>query len=382
MQELQVGLGDRSYPIIIENGCLKGIGEDLRTKGIAKRYGVVADDLVADLYGNVLMKSLKSAGLDAELLTFPHGEANKTLQTIGDLAGRLARSGFDRKDALIGLGGGVTGDITGFLASSYMRGISFVQVPTTLLAQVDSSVGGKTGVDIPEGKNLVGAFYQPKAVYIDISVLGSLPREELLGGLGEVIKYGVIRDAAFFDFLLDNRQGILRLEPELVKETVYLCCKIKSEVVSEDEREGGVRRILNYGHTIGHAVEGASDYTLIHGFAVSIGMVAAARLAVLNNLLAKADYNKIVDILKSYNMPIDVPKELDRARIKRFLLTDKKSVGGKVFYVLPTEIGKTVITDNISEQQVDEVLGCLNVYSYGGYTRALLCLRRYDGSAL
>ena len=357
MQELQVGLGDRSYPIIIENGCLKGIGEDLRTKGIAKRYGVVADDLVADLYGKVLMKSLKSAGLDAELLIFPHGEANKTLQTIGDLAGRLARSGFDRKDALIGLGGGVTGDITGFLASSYMRGISFIQIPTTLLAQVDSSVGGKTGVDIPEGKNLIGAFYQPKAVYIDISVLDSLPREELLGGLGEVIKYGVIRDAAFFDFLLNNRQGILSLEPELIKETVFFCCRIKSEVVSEDEREGGVRRILNYGHTIGHAVEGASDYTLIHGFAVSIGMVAAARLAVLNGLLAKADYNKIVDILKSYNMPIDVPKELDRARIKRFLLTDKKSVGGKVFYVLPTEIGKTVITDNISEQQVDEVLG-------------------------
>ncbi len=357
MQELQVGLGERSYPIIIENGCLQRVGKDLRTKEIAKRYGVVADDLVADLYGDVLMKSLNSAGLDAELITFPHGEANKTLQTIGDLAGRLARLGFDRKDALIGLGGGVTGDITGFLASSYMRGVPFIQIPTTLLAQVDSSVGGKTGVDIPEGKNLVGAFYQPKAVYIDISVLGSLPREELLGGLGEVIKYGVIRDNDFFNFLLSNQQGILALEPELIKKTVYLCCRIKAEVVSEDEREGGVRRILNYGHTIGHAVEGASDYTLIHGFAVSIGMVAAAKLAVLNGILAKNDYNKIVKILKLYNMPIDIPKELDRARIKRFLLTDKKTVGGKVFYVLPTGIGRTVITDKISNQQVDEVLG-------------------------
>ena len=357
MQELQVGLGDRSYPIIIDDGCLQRVGEDLRARNIAKRYGVVADDLVADLYGDMVMASLKAAGIDAELLTFPHGEANKTLQTIGELAGRLARLGFDRKDALIGLGGGVTGDITGFLAASYMRGIPFVQLPTTLLAQVDSSVGGKTGVDIPEGKNLVGAFYQPKAVYIDISVLGTLPREELLGGLAEVIKYGVIRDEEFFHFLRDNRQGILNLDPELIKKTVYLCCRIKSEVVSEDEREGGVRRILNYGHTIGHAVEGASDYTLIHGLAVSIGMVAAAKLAVHNDLLGKDDYRKIVDILQLYKMPVVVPKSLDRARIKKYLLTDKKTVAGKVFYVLPTEIGKTVITDKVTEEQVDEVLG-------------------------
>ncbi len=357
MQELQVGLGDRSYPIIIADGCLQTVGEDLRTKKIAKRYGVVADDLVAELYGKVVMENLKAAGINAELLTFPHGEAHKTLQTIGDLAGRLAQLGFDRKDALIGLGGGVTGDITGFLASSYMRGIPFVQIPTTLLAQVDSSVGGKTGVDIPEGKNLVGAFYQPKVVYIDISVLDTLPRQELLGGLGEVIKYGVIRDKHFFHFLRDNSQGILNLEPELIKKTVYTCCRIKAEVVSEDEREGGIRRILNYGHTIGHAVEGASEYTLIHGFAVSIGMVAAARLAVLNGLLAKDECNKIIEILKLYTMPVEVPKTLARPRIKKFLLTDKKTVGGKVFYVLPTEIGKTVITDQVTEKQLNEVLG-------------------------
>jgi 3-dehydroquinate synthase len=357
MQELQVGLGDRSYPIMIEDGCLQRVGEDLQSRRIAKRYGVVADDLVANLYGKVLMENLKAAGIIAELLTFPHGEANKTLQTIGDLAGKLARLGFDRKDALIGFGGGVTGDITGFLAASYMRGVPFVQIPTTLLAQVDSSVGGKTGVDIPEGKNLVGAFYQPKIVYIDISVLGSLPRQELLGGLGEVIKYGVIRDKDFFQFLQDNSQGILNLEPDLIKKTVYTCCKIKSEVVSEDEREGGIRRILNYGHTIGHAVEGASEYKLIHGFAVSIGMVAAARLAVMNGLLAKDDCSKIIDILQLYTMPVEVPKTLNRPRIKKFLLTDKKTVGGKVFYVLPTEIGKTVITDEVTEKQVNEVLG-------------------------
>lgn len=356
MQELLVGLGDRSYQIIIESGCLQRVGEDLRLKNIAKRYGVVADDRVAELYGDTLMSSLKEAGIDAELLTFPHGEAQKTLATVGDLAGRLARLGFDRKDALIGLGGGVTGDITGFLASSYMRGIAFVQIPTTLLAQVDSSVGGKTGVDIPEGKNLVGAFYQPKAVYIDISVLESLEADELLGGLAEVIKYGVIRDENFFKFLSGNRESILKLEPEYINKLVYNCCRIKADVVSEDEREGGVRRILNYGHTIGHAVEAASDYTLIHGLAVSIGMVAAARLGVKNNLLTDEDCRKVIDILQQYNMPTEVPEGLDRSRIKKYLLTDKKTVGGKVFYVLPTEIGKTVITAKVSEKHVDEVL--------------------------
>ena len=357
MQQLQVGLGDRSYPIVIEDGCLPKIGAALRSSNIAKRYGLIADDTVAGLYGEVVKKSLLSAGIDAELLIFTHGEAHKTLGTIGDLAGQLARLGFDRQDALVGLGGGVAGDIAGFLAASYMRGIPFVQLPTTLLAQVDSSVGGKTGVDIPEGKNLVGAFYQPKAVFIDISVLQTLPLQELLGGLAEVIKYGVIRDAAFFGFLNDNRQGILALEPELINKTIHICCSIKAAVVSEDEREGGVRRILNYGHTIGHAVEGASDYTLIHGLAVSIGMVAAARLAVLNGLLAEADCVTIIDILKAYGLPTEVPKTLDRARIKRYLLTDKKTVGGKVFFVLPTNIGQTVITDTVTEQQIDQVLG-------------------------
>ncbi len=357
MPVLQVGLGDRSYPIIIQRGYLGRIGEDLLARKIAKRYGVVADDLVAELYGKKLMGILVNSGIDAELLTFPRGEASKTLSTIGDLAGRLARLGFDRKDGLIGFGGGVTGDLTGFLASSYMRGIPFVQVPTSLLAQVDSSVGGKTGVDIPEGKNLVGAFYQPKAVYIDTSLLETLPPEELLGGLAEVIKHGVIRDGGFFDFLRDNREGILSLGPDLIEKTVYICCKIKSDVVSEDEREGGIRRILNYGHTIGHAVEGASDYTLIHGLAVSIGMVAAAKIAMQNNLLSPEDGDKIIGILKSYNMPIAVPKSLDRGRIKKYLLSDKKTVGGKVFYVLPTKIGNTSITADVTEQQVDLVLG-------------------------
>ncbi len=356
MPVLQIDLGDRSYPIIIRNGSLNKIGKDLQEKKIGNRYAVIADDYVAGLYGDVFMAMLASAGISAELLSFPRGEARKTLATIGDLAGRLSRLGFDRKDALIGFGGGVTGDLTGFLASAYMRGIPFVQVPTTLLAQVDSSVGGKTGVDIPEGKNLLGTFYQPRAVYIDIALLKTLPRDELLGGLAEVIKYGVIRDAGFFQFLCDNRQGILRLDEELIVKTVYTCCQIKAEVVSQDEREGGMRRILNFGHTLGHAVEGASDYTLIHGLAVAIGMAAAARLAVLAGLLEPGAAKKISDTLIAYGLPVEIPKNLDRKRMKKYLLADKKTVGGKVHYVLPTEIGKTCIVTDLDEQLIEQVL--------------------------
>ena len=209
MKTLKVGLAERSYPIMIKEGLLKDVGLDLKNQAIAKRYIIISDSYVADLYGQSLLDSLTGVGLAVDLVTFPRGEANKNLATIASLASQLAKLGVDRKDALVALGGGVTGDITGFLASSYMRGIPFVQVPTTLLAQVDSSVGGKTGVDIPEGKNLVGAFYQPKAVYIDSLVLNSLPQEELLNGLAEVIKYGIIYDADFFEFLRVNRKAIL-----------------------------------------------------------------------------------------------------------------------------------------------------------------------------
>lgn len=356
MTELIVGLGERSYPIIIEEGCLSRVGEDLKKKNIGNKYAVVADSAVAALYGNTLMDNLRKAGVTAELVVFEAGEANKNLSTIAELASKLAAARFDRKDAIIALGGGVSGDVAGFLASSYMRGIPFVQIPTTLLAQVDSSVGGKTGVDIPEGKNLVGAFYQPKAVYIDVDVLKSLPMDELLGGLGEVIKYGIIRDRAFFDYLKSNRQAVLDLDVEAINKTIYTCCKIKADVVSEDEREGGMRRILNFGHTLGHAVEGASDYSIIHGLAVSIGMVAATKLAVLNGLIDSSEADEIIEILSDYDLPTTVPANLDRERIKSYLLSDKKTVAGKVFYVLPTTIGNTLITDQVSEAQVDSVL--------------------------
>lgn len=356
MAELHVGLGNRSYPIHIEQGCLELIGSDLARKNIGNRYAIIADMNVTRLYGDRLMNIMTSAGLKARLFPFPAGEQGKTLFTVEALASRLAQAGYDRQDAIIALGGGVTGDIAGFLASSYMRGIPFVQVPTSVLAQVDSSVGGKTGVDLPEGKNMVGAFYQPQAVYIDIDVLQTLPPEELQGGLAEVIKYGVIRDGEFFTFLEEYRRKILRLNSEIIEKMIYRCCEIKADVVAADEREGGLRKILNYGHTIGHAVEGASSYQIIHGLAVAIGMVAASRLSVLRNTLSGAESERIYSVISAYGMPVSVPDYLDRKLIKRYLKADKKAVSGKVFYILPDSIGSTYITDDVTEKMVDAVL--------------------------
>ncbi len=357
MKQVQVGLDDRSYPIIIKEGLFAEIGSELKQRQIGKRYIVIADDKVADLFGQQVVESIKESGLSVELITFTHGEANKNLQTISELTRSLARLRVDRKDVLVALGGGVTGDITGFVAAIYMRGIAFVQIPTTLLAQVDSSVGGKTGVDIPEGKNLVGSFYQPQCVLIDPNVLRELPVAELLNGLAEVIKYGVIYDADFFNFLATNRQGILDLDMPIVEAVIAHCCTIKAEVVAADEREADLRRILNYGHTLGHAVEAASKFTIAHGSAVSIGMVAVNTIAVAKSLLSAERAEKVRDLLEAYGLPVVVPPELDRPQMKSFLLTDKKTVDGKPFFVVPTQIGKVFITDDVDESLIDAALG-------------------------
>jgi len=357
VEEIRVGLGERSYPIRIGTGLLPEIGPDLAARSVASRYVVVSDDHVAGLYGQTVLDSLADAGLQADLLTFARGEGSKNLGTIGRLASRLAGMRVDRTGGLIALGGGVTGDITGFLAAVYMRGIPFVQVPTTLLAQVDSSVGGKTGVDIPEGKNLVGSFHQPRAVYIDLDVLTSLPDVEMLGGLAEVIKYGVIRAPEFFEFLEKNRERILERDPGVLVPLISRCCAIKAEVVEEDEREGGVRRILNFGHTIGHAVEAASDFSLIHGLAVAIGMRAAAELAVLEGLCSRQTADRLSRLLTAYGFATDIPPAMDRQKIRSFLMSDKKAVAGRVFFVLPREIGQVVITDQVRESHLDAVLG-------------------------
>jgi 3-dehydroquinate synthase len=356
MKTVMVGLGERSYPILIKQGLLDEIGAELQKNPFAKRYGIIADDQVAKIFGERLLTSLETAGVQAELITFAHGESSKNLATIAELSSTLARKGFDRKDGLLALGGGVTGDIAGFLAACYMRSIPFAQVPTTLLAQVDSSVGGKTGVDIPEGKNLVGAFYQPRAVYIDSQALSMLPASELLNGLAEVIKYGIIYDRDFFKFLEMSLKDILALNLPVLDDVIARCCKIKAAIVEADEKESDLRRILNFGHTIGHAVEAVSGYRLAHGLAVAMGMVAAAELAVLKGILEQREKERLQNLIEKLGLPIKIPAEYDRIRIRQYLLSDKKTIGGKVFFVLPTKIGKVIITDDVEEELLAKVI--------------------------
>lgn len=363
MKKLVVGLGDRSYSIIIDNNCLARIGEDLAKRKIGNKYCIIADETVAGLYGKTVINSLTQHGMAVELITFPAGEKSKNIDMFGRLTRSLAQKKIDRKDAVIALGGGVTGDLAGFVAASYMRGIPFIQIPTTLLSQVDSSVGGKTGVDIPEGKNLVGAFYQPKIVYIDPDVLVTLDKNEILGGMAEVIKYGVIRDRKFFMFLASERDKMLALDNDTVKEVIYTCCSIKADVVAEDEHESDIRRILNYGHTIGHAVEAVSNFTLIHGKAVAIGMVAAARIAEMKGVLSKDTRALIEKVLRDYGLPTEVPDSFDREAIKSFILTDKKVVSGRVSYILPKNIGNVTITEDVDEADVDYVLSYSDKYN-------------------
>jgi len=355
-RRVSVGLGARAYEIVIRQGLLTWVGKDLAELKVGRRYAVIADDRVAALFGRELLDGLAAAGIRVELITFPQGEAAKNMATVAELAGRLARSGLDRGDALIALGGGVTGDICGFLASIYMRGISFVQVPTSLLAQVDSSVGGKTGVDIPEGKNLLGTFYQPRRVYIDPGVLAALPEAEMLNGLAEVIKYGVIYDAELFRELVEKRAAVLARDLGVLAAIIERCCQIKAAVVAADEREADLRRILNFGHTLGHAVEAASGYTLAHGLAVAIGMAMVGEIAVEQGLWSRDDADALRELIQAYGLPVRVPAGFDRQAIKNYLKTDKKTVAGRPFFVLPTAIGQVTITDQVEDALIDRVL--------------------------
>lgn len=356
MSILQVGLGERSYPITIRPGCLIDVPAELAAHYPASRYCIITDDNVAELYGKDLRESMESAELPCDLLIFPHGEEHKHLATVGSLISGAAQKGLDRKSMIIALGGGVTGDVAGFVAATYMRGIPLVQIPTSLLAQVDSSVGGKTGVDIPEGKNLVGAFYQPQAVYIDPEVLQSLPGKEYINGLAEVIKHGIIRDASYFRMLEEQFDRVMTLEPALLQELIYVSCRIKADVVAEDEKESDARRVLNFGHTIGHAVEAASNFEIAHGFAVAIGMIAASRISVKKGLLKEQSLHHIISVIERYGLPTRVPEDLDRDLIKSYLLTDKKRVGTTTSYILAVDIGEVIISEEVSEEEINAVI--------------------------
>lgn len=330
---------DDSYPIYIEMGCESKIPGYLKKHKLGKKYAIITDSKVKNLYAHKLKRLLKKEDIEAEIFSFPNGEKSKNLQTIEKLAEELIESKFDRNDCIIALGGGVVGDIAGFLASIYMRAIPFIQIPTTLLAMVDSSVGGKTGVDLKSGKNLVGTFTQPKAVFIDSKYLKTLSPKQIKNGLGEVVKYGVIRDKSLFKFIEQNFNKILKLEDDCIKTIIEKSVKIKAKVVEEDEKEANIRMILNYGHTYGHAVEKMSDFKLLHGYAISIGMVLENKIALEKKLLKEDQSQRIKNLLKSIGLPT---MTMNKPTLKD-LQSDKKKQGDSINIVLPTEIGKVVI---------------------------------------
>lgn len=275
-----VSLGDRSYQVLIQPRILPQIGRVLHDVGLSGRVGIVTNTVVNELYGRVVLRSLKQAGFSPFLVVIPDGEQAKSIHWLSKILDALVTQRLERQDVVLALGGGVVGDVAGFAASVYLRGVPFVQVPTTLVAQVDSSVGGKTGVNHPIGKNLIGAFYQPRVVVVDPQALQTLPKREWIAGLAEVIKYGMIADPKFFEYLEQHVEGLREQAEDVIPTVIRRCCEIKAEVVGGDERESGRRRILNYGHTVGHALETWGRYrTWIHGEAVGIGMVQEAAIA-------------------------------------------------------------------------------------------------------
>ena len=342
-QTIHVELGARSYAILIRRNLLEFVGEELLRLGCSGKVGVVTDRNLAGRYLKRVSRALKTAGYAVVPIVLAPGERTKTLRSITTIMDTLVDAKFERTSTLLALGGGVIGDLTGFAAAIYQRGIPFVQVPTSLVAQVDSSVGGKTGVDHPKGKNLIGAFNQPRAVLIDPATLTSLPPREWKAGLGEVIKYGVIADEAFFQYLEQHIEPILKLDHVIVAQIVKRSCEIKAQVVSEDEREADRRRILNFGHTIGHALESLGGYRgLIHGEAVAIGMIYEADLARHLRLCGDDVVNRLRALVKAAGLPTCLPRGTFSA-LWRAMQQDKKVSAGTVYCVVPERIGSVRI---------------------------------------
>jgi len=340
---VSVRLGARSYDILIEGGLLGQIGQRLRGLGLEGKVAVVSNPVVARWFGAIVRRSLRAAGFEPRIIVVPEGEQAKTLRYTGTLLDELAAARFERQSLLIALGGGVIGDLTGFVAAIYQRGIPFIQVPTTLVAQVDSSVGGKTGVNHPLGKNLIGAFHQPRLVLIDPETLKTLPLREWRAGLAEVIKYGMIADESFFAYLEAEMPALLRREFGPVARIITRSCEIKAAVVAEDERESDRRRVLNYGHTIGHALESIGRYRgLIHGEAVGIGMVCEASLGRHLGTCTEDVVKRQRALVEAAGLPTALPVVQFR-ELWAAMQHDKKVARGQVYCVLPTGVGSVAI---------------------------------------
>lgn len=367
MEKIHLNLSkvtDDSYDIFLESGLFGKIPKDLKHSPIGNRYAVITDSNVKGLYGKKLVDGLKDEGLTAYLLDFPASEESKNLKTVEYLVKKLVDEGLDRRSAILALGGGIVGDVAGFVAAIYMRGISYVQIPTSLLAQVDSSIGGKTAVDLREGKNLIGSFYQPERVYMDPTVLSTLPERELKNGLVEIIKYGVIYDSELFEYLEDNVKEINELDMKRLTKIILKSCQIKAEIVQKDEMEVNLRSILNYGHTLGHAIEKCGEYKgRLHGEAVSIGMNFAGNLAVKMVFWRREDLERQNKLLESFGLPLRSefkPRELFDA-----MYHDKKAEGGEIMFVLPERIGEMASIDGKYRIPVaeEELMSALSGFS-------------------
>jgi 3-dehydroquinate synthase len=342
MQSLTVNLGDRSYPIHIGDGILSEVGNLLQELGLWGKIAVITNPTVAQLYLDPVHDALARAGFAVTPILIPDGEEHKELRSLSAIYDRLIEERFERRSCVLALGGGVVGDLAGFAAATYLRGVPFVQAPTTLLAQVDSSVGGKTGVNHRDGKNLVGAFYQPRLVLIDVSVLQSLPQRELVAGLAEVIKYGVIEDPALFKLLEEKIEKLIGLDRALLAQVIATSCAIKAKVVEKDEREDEYRAVLNFGHTVGHALEAATHYhKYLHGEAIGIGMVQAAVISAQQGFCDQRSLERIQKLIRKAGLPMEIPREVSIEKLIQSLELDKKAAGGKVKFVMCAGIGKT-----------------------------------------
>ncbi len=356
MKRLTIDLADRSYDILIGRNLLGRVGGLVSEILSPSRVVVLTHPSIQRLYGDTLAESFQASGHPLHTLEIPEGEASKSLGQAERVFDKLMEWQCDRSTLLVALGGGVIGDLTGFIAATYMRGVPFIQIPTSLLAQVDSSVGGKTAVNHPRGKNMIGAFYQPKQVVIDLDTLQSLPEKEFKAGLAEIIKHGVIEDADLFAYLESHADAIAAQQTDCLEHIIATSCEIKARVVEKDERESRYRMVLNFGHTIGHAVEALTGYSdLIHGEAVAIGMVQAAKLSQHTGHCSEAVVDRISRLIDRFGLPTQLPP-LNPEDIVQALYLDKKTTHSNLRFILVNDIGSIEIVDNVDEASVRAVL--------------------------
>lgn len=359
MKKIKVNLDKKlsnSYEICIGNDILDRVGLIIAKNQPASRYIVITDSNVSTLYGEMLLFKLKKMGLKVDLIEFPAGEASKNISTVLGIVEKMLKIGADRSSTLLAVGGGVVGDMTGLIASLYMRSLPYIQIPTTLMAQVDSSIGGKTAVDLPEGKNLLGTFYQPRSVFIDLKFLETLSDSEFNNGLVEVIKYGIIEDADFFHFLEVHMNQIRKRDNNVLERIVEVSCKIKKSIVEIDEKEKGLRRILNFGHTIGHAIEAASGYLVSHGEAVAMGMIAAVRISERLYDLPVEERIRVERLLGAAGLSGNIPQSIALEKILSRLKMDKKKDGATIHFVLLKKIGMPFVNGGVPEQVLRDVI--------------------------